>query len=161
MTAQVRLFNPPKSLAETLAADPASYSLSSRSLPDPVESQTPKSAPPLEKNTERRLSVYSRVPMDNQKPAQGGVTFAHQDKLPKLPIPDLEPTCKKYLQALKPLQSAREHAETQHAVNEFLKQDGPDLQERLKRYAQSKTSYIEQFCMLAHQQVLSKSLYVI
>lgn len=84
--------------------------------------------------------------MDSQQPAQGGVTFAHQDKLPKLPIPELDSTCKKYLQALKPLQTPRERVETQHAVNEFLKQDGVDLQERLKRYAQGKTSYIEQFC---------------
>lgn len=77
---------------------------------------------------------------------EGGITFAAQDKLPKLPIPELESTANKYLEALKPLQSPREHAETKHAVNEFLREEGPDLQEKLKRYAQGKTSYIEQFC---------------
>lgn len=82
---------------------------------------------------------------------QGGITFAHQDKLPKLPIPDLESTCQKYLTALKPLQSAREHAETKHAVEEFLKHDGPELQEKLKKYAAARTSYIEQFCMTLHR----------
>lgn len=79
-------------------------------------------------------------------PTKKGVTFANQDSLPKLPIPDLESTCRKYLESLAPLQSPREHEETRAAVHEFLKTDGPELQERLKKYASSKTSYIEQFC---------------
>ncbi|KAI6354599.1 hypothetical protein MCOR25_008542 [Pyricularia grisea] len=78
-------------------------------------------------------------------PEEGGITFAAQDSLPKLPIPDLERTCEKYLAALKPLQSPREHGETQNAVQEFLKHDGPELQEKLKKYAEGQTSYIEQF----------------
>lgn len=75
-----------------------------------------------------------------------GITFANQDLLPKLPIPDLESTCRKYIESLGPLQSFREHEETKAAVHEFLKTDGPELQEKLKKYASSKTSYIEQFC---------------
>lgn len=75
-----------------------------------------------------------------------GVTFAHQEKLAKLPIPDLESSCEKYLQALKPLQSAREHSDTKQAVQDFLVKDGPELQEKLKKYAEGRTSYIEQFC---------------
>lgn len=39
-------------------------------------------------------------PMDQT----GGETFKFQDKLPKLPIPDLESTLQKYLAALKPLE---------------------------------------------------------
>lgn len=77
---------------------------------------------------------------------EDGITFSHQDKLPKLPIPELESSCRKYIEALRPLQTPRERAETQHAVNEFLKNEGPELQEKLKKYAQGKTSYIEQFC---------------
>lgn len=80
------------------------------------------------------------------KKQPGGITFAAQDQLPKLPIPDLANTAKQYLEALKPLQSAREHGDTQAAVEEFLRGDGPELQDKLKNYAQSKTSYIEQFC---------------
>lgn len=83
--------------------------------------------------------------MDSESKHQGGITFAAQDSLPKLPIPDLSSTCQRYLDVLKPLQTARERAETQIAVREFLAQDGPDLQEKLKSYAQGKTSYIEQF----------------
>jgi carnitine O-acetyltransferase len=81
------------------------------------------------------------------KPA--GITFAAQDDLPKLPIPDLDHTCRKYLAALKPLQGQREHAETKLAVHDFLKHDGQELQDKLKSYAQGKTSYIEQFCKSA------------
>ncbi|KKK23282.1 hypothetical protein P175DRAFT_0432966 [Aspergillus ochraceoroseus IBT 24754] len=74
-----------------------------------------------------------------------GLTFANQDSLPKLPIPDLENTCQKYLDALSPLQTMREQEETRASVRDFLKTDGPILQERLQKYASSKTSYIEQF----------------
>ncbi|KOS22589.1 putative mitochondrial carnitine O-acetyltransferase [Escovopsis weberi] len=76
---------------------------------------------------------------------KGGVTFAFQEKLPKLPIPDLESTCEKYLEALRPIQTPREQADTRHAVELFLQEDGPELDEKLRKYAQSKTSYIEQF----------------
>lgn len=86
--------------------------------------------------------------MDSEPKIQNGITFAGQESLPKLPIPELASTCKKYLESLKPLQTPREHAETQFAVQEFLNQDGPELQEKLKSYAQGKTSYIEQFCKL-------------
>jgi carnitine O-acetyltransferase len=84
--------------------------------------------------------------------ATQGVTFASQDKLPKLPIPDLESSCKKYLASLSPLQSAREHAETEAAVQEFLRAEGPELQEKLKKYATGRSSYIEQFCKFNHRQ---------
>ena len=82
----------------------------------------------------------------NQPKPQPGITFAAQDKLPKLPIPELEHSMTRYLEALKPLQNPRDYAETQQAVEEFLKSEGPELQEKLKKYANGKTSYIEQFC---------------
>lgn len=93
----------------------------------------------------RHRSYSAASEQQGQKP---GITFAAQDKLPKLPIPELDSTMTKYLAALKPLQTPREHAETKQAVEEFLKSDGPELHERLKKYANGKTSYIEQFCRL-------------
>lgn len=84
--------------------------------------------------------------LGNDKSA-GAVTFSQQDKLPKLPIPDLEATCRRYLGALKPLQSPREHADTKHAVHDFLRHHGPELNGKLKKYAEGRSSYIEQFCM--------------
>ena len=74
-----------------------------------------------------------------------GITFAAQDKLPKLPIPELESTLQKYLNALMPLQTTKEHNETKAAAEDFLRNEGKDLQEKLKKYATGKSSYIEQF----------------
>ncbi|WFD07931.1 carnitine O-acetyltransferase [Malassezia vespertilionis] len=72
-------------------------------------------------------------------------TFAQQDKLPKLPIPDLEESCKKYLKSLEPLQTFEQHAASKAAVAEFLQNEGPKLQEELIEYAKTKHSYIEEF----------------
>lgn len=38
------------------------------------------------------------------KDPSGGATFRFQDKLPKLPIPELEITAAKYISVLQPLQ---------------------------------------------------------
>lgn len=75
-----------------------------------------------------------------------GITFAAQDELPQLPIPDLDSSLKKYLDALHPLQTPKERSDSEAAVQEFLKHDGPELQEKLRTYAKGKTNYIEQFC---------------
>jgi carnitine O-acetyltransferase len=72
-------------------------------------------------------------------------TFGHQSKLPKLPIPPLEDTCARYLQALVSLQDEDEHECTKLAVKKFLEGDGPKLQEQLKEWASDKDSYIEEF----------------
>jgi len=64
-----------------------------------------------------------------------GRTFANQDNLPKLPIPPLEDTCERYLRALRALQDDREHATTTRAVQRFLAEEGPQLQQRLKEWA--------------------------
>lgn len=125
MPTQVRIFAMPKSLGETLAG--TSPSSVPRSMPD-------------------QITTNSSLAKMAEQATPRGITFAGQDQLPKLPIPELEHTCRKYLAALKPLQGSREHSETRHAVQEFLKQEGPDLQEKLKQYAVGKTSYIEQFC---------------
>jgi len=88
----------------------------------------------------------SQEPIKIKKPnIRPGITYAAQDSLPKLPIPDLSSTLKKYLEALAPLQSDREHEETKVAVREFETGEGKQLQEKLKKYATGKSSYIEQF----------------
>ncbi|KAK9476288.1 hypothetical protein V1514DRAFT_348997 [Lipomyces japonicus] len=74
-----------------------------------------------------------------------GITFAGQDGLQKLPIPALEETIQRYLAAVKPLQTPREHEETIVAAKGFLQKQGPDLQEKLKAYASTRSSFIEQF----------------
>ena len=72
-------------------------------------------------------------------------TFGYQDQLPKLPIPEIQDTCERYLQAVETLQTEEEHEQTKIAVETFLNTDGPVLQEKLKEYAKDKTSYVEDF----------------
>lgn len=142
---QVRTFTLPQPLGERLA-EPSPKVV-------PVSTTTPRTLPDIPELPQRVDSVvrlngdYKRVPMAtyNESKKEGGITFSGQDKLPKLPIPDLATTCRRYIESLSPLQDPRERAETKHAVNEFLRGEGPELQEKLKQYAQGKTSYIEQF----------------
>jgi carnitine O-acetyltransferase len=124
----------PKSLNESLAQQPQTASDSDRSLEG------------AKKVTEGFTKDQKEPLASNQPHHKQGITFAAQERLPKLPIPNLESSTTKYLAALKPLQTPREYAETQQAVDGFLKSEGPELQERLKKYANGKTSYIEQFC---------------
>lgn len=135
MPSQVRIFTLPQPLGETLSA-PIPQSLLACSVP--INGELPNGIP------EPNQAPGNMGPNDER--SYPGVTFAHQDRLPKLPIPELASTCKKYLAALKPLQSAREHSDTRQAVEEFMKHEGPELQEKLKKYAEGQTSYIEQFC---------------
>ena len=128
----VRTFTMPTSLNESLAAS------------QPPTSDTDRSSV---KSDQPSYSSAQREPLASHKPDhKPGITFAAQDKLPKLPIPDLESSLKKYIEVLKPLQGNREQEETAAAVADFAKNDGPELQARLKKYATGKTSYIEQFC---------------
>ena len=154
MTAQVRTFAPPQPLGQRLA-EPLPRADTPRTIPEEPQPQLSRPAEPL-----KRESSYHRVPMANYSDQKqpGGITFAAQDQLPKLPIPELSSTARKYLEALKPLQSLREHGETQQAIDEFLRTDGPELQEKLKSYAQSKTSYIEQFCKQTRYSTITSCL---
>jgi hypothetical protein len=69
-------------------------------------------------------------------------TFAHQSKLPKLPIPPLEDTCRRYLQSLEGLQDPKEHEVTKKAVKAFLENEGPRVQEKLTKWAAGKDRYV-------------------
>lgn len=75
-----------------------------------------------------------------------GVTFAAQHKLPKLPLPSLESSCKRYLQALKPLQSIQEQEASAAAVRNFVCDEGLVLQAQLREYDASHANYFEHFC---------------
>ncbi|KAJ7574062.1 acyltransferase ChoActase/COT/CPT [Mycena floridula] len=76
---------------------------------------------------------------------KGNTTFAHQASLPKLPIPPLEDTCRRYLKALEALQDEKEHKATKDAVDDFLANEGPKIQAKLIGWAEDKDSYIEEF----------------
>ncbi|WVQ68800.1 uncharacterized protein L199_007009 [Kwoniella botswanensis] len=67
--------------------------------------------------------------------------------LPKLPIPPLKDTLKRYLRALEGLQTPEEHQRTKEVVEEFLTEggEGEKWQRKLEEYAKEKESYIEEF----------------
>lgn len=121
----------PKSLNESLANS------------QPPISDADHSSP---KGTQQSYSASQREPLASHGAKnQPGITFAAQDQLPRLPIPELESTLKKYQDVLRPLQTKQEQEDTAVAAQEFLKGEGLELQARLKKYATGKTSYIEQF----------------
>lgn len=96
--------------------------------------------------TPKRVREVTQVDMSSKKESsKQGVTFAGQDKLPKLPIPDLDSTLKRYLESLSPLQTSREQDESKAASLDFLEGEGKELQDKLKKYSSDKSSYIEQF----------------
>ncbi|CCG22850.1 Ctn1 predicted carnitine acetyl transferase [Candida orthopsilosis Co 90-125] len=80
-------------------------------------------------------------------------TFQYQNQLKKLPIPDLEETCLRYLRIMEPLQTRKEHNRTKAAVEMFLKGNdnnrsqsiGRYLDDCLRKYGADQPSYIEQF----------------
>lgn len=80
-----------------------------------------------------------------------GVTFANQDKLPRLPIPNLEETANKLLQFLEALQTTQQKLRAQEEVLGFLRGEGPRLQKLLREYERNGISegvlgsYIEEF----------------
>jgi carnitine O-acetyltransferase len=61
-------------------------------------------------------------------------TFAHEDTLPRVPLPSLEETCVRFLDWCAPLLSAEQFADTAAAVEEFTRTDGPALHAALARY---------------------------
>ncbi|KAJ5771017.1 uncharacterized protein N7511_003068 [Penicillium nucicola] len=136
----VRFFERPKPLGDAMDTN----SNSKMSGSDPQSQCNGQTVVRPNVSTERPSSEVAEL----HNPKTQGLTFANQDSLPKLPIPDLEDTCRRHLDALQALQGPREHEDTKAAVRDFLKNDGPILQEKLKTYAGSKTSYIEQFSVV-------------
>jgi carnitine O-acetyltransferase len=112
------------------------------------DADAPQRSQESAKESAQSFSSEAREPLahSTNPNSKSGITFAHEDKLPKLPIPELESSCQKYLAALKPLQSPKEHSDTTISVQEFLKAEGPVLQDKLKKYATGRSNYIEQFC---------------
>jgi carnitine O-acetyltransferase len=136
----VRTFTKPSSLEGTLAK--ATITMAGSECNGAVRSEA------AAKDSTQSFPPEAREPLasSGSPDSKPGITFAHQDKLPKLPIPELESSCKKYLAALKPLQTPKEHKNTIMAVHDFLKTDGPSLHEKLNKYAAGRANYIEQFC---------------
>ena len=83
--------------------------------------------------------------------SSSSLTFAAQEQLPRLPIPDLEATLKKFPLVLAGIQDEQQQAETKRVVQEFLQGPGPLLQQALLQYDKEGFesgelgSYVEEF----------------
>lgn len=80
------------------------------------------------------------------QPASTANGPAKEPELPKLPLPKLEDTCKRYLRALEALQDEEEHQRTKGVVREFLESgEGSKWHKKLEEYNDGVDSYIEEF----------------
>jgi carnitine O-acetyltransferase len=83
--------------------------------------------------------------------ALSGITYVSQDKLPRLPIPDLTITLERFKDRLEALQTEEQRIDTAKVVDEFLKGDGPILHQALCEYEAAGReaglvgSYVEEF----------------
>ncbi|KAH8705661.1 carnitine acetyl transferase [Talaromyces proteolyticus] len=75
----------------------------------------------------------SSVPEGYVEDLSKGKMLRFEDSLPKLPVPSLEETARRYLKSVHPLLSAAEFERTSKAVNDFIKPggQGETLQKRL------------------------------
>ncbi|WP_167384869.1 choline/carnitine O-acyltransferase [Amycolatopsis tolypomycina] len=64
-------------------------------------------------------------------------TFGNEDRLPRVPVPTLEDSRRRFLEWCAPLLTPEELAETEAALAEFLAGPGPELQARLEEYDRS------------------------
>lgn len=72
-------------------------------------------------------------------------TFSHQHNLPRLPIPDLDETCDRFLDWVAPLIDAESFEQTRLSVNDFRRPGGPGpvLQRALASWAQDRPNWLE------------------
>ncbi|KAG7094019.1 hypothetical protein E1B28_007643 [Marasmius oreades] len=108
---------------------------------------THSSFKPLFSTPIRHASISSR-PMNWKAaaPAASGVTYAHQESLPKLPVPELQNTLRTLKETLKPIAwDEQEWKEVERKVDQFSVSQGPILQERLEDWAEDKDHWLERW----------------
>lgn len=112
----------------------------------PVATNPGSTSPPPVIENAQSVALAKSGQVDGSTTGLGaGKTFSRQSELPKLPIPKLEDTAKRYLSSLEALQSTEEHAQTKQVVERFVSGEGQELQKHLEEYASSRISYIEEF----------------
>lgn len=90
--------------------------------------------------------VPSDATLTKSSSTPNGEKSKTETNLPKLPLPKLEDTCKRYLRALEALQDEEEHERTKAVVKEFLESgEGAKWHKKLEEYNEGVDSYIEEF----------------
>ena len=74
-------------------------------------------------------------------------TYAHQEQLPSLPLPELQDTLDRYLERVRPFLSEEELQHTEAVISEFQSPGGagPKLQRALKQRAAEKRNWLEEW----------------
>ncbi|XP_037366516.1 peroxisomal carnitine O-octanoyltransferase isoform X1 [Talpa occidentalis] len=72
-------------------------------------------------------------------------TFQYQDSLPSLPVPLLEESLKKYLEAVKPFANEEEYKKTEEIVQTFQNGIGEKLHQKLLERAKGKRNWLEEW----------------
>jgi hypothetical protein len=70
-------------------------------------------------------------------------TYSLQDSLPSLPVPDLNQSCSKFLQSVRPLLTDEEYAVSKNKLEDFRKKEGKDLHKKLWYYSLTVGNWIE------------------
>ncbi|MBB5933373.1 choline/carnitine O-acyltransferase [Streptomyces zagrosensis] len=102
------------------------------SMPGAMPGATPGASP--------KVTASATVPTGTGEPAPAAAattsTFAHEDVLPRVPLPTLEESCQRFLAWCAPLLTAEELADTEAEVAAFAAADGPGqaLQAALATY---------------------------
>ena len=97
------------------------------------------------------VNAPAMIPSDSSQTtanpiASGNSPAKSFSSLPKLPVPKLEDSCRRYLNALWGLQDDDEHERTKAAVHTFLTSgEGAKWQKVLEDYNHGVDSYIEEF----------------
>ncbi|KAJ2849266.1 Carnitine O-acetyltransferase mitochondrial, partial [Coemansia brasiliensis] len=65
--------------------------------------------------------------------------------LPKLPVPELQDTAARFVEAARPLFSAEEFEACLVKLNDFIETQGPTLQMRLKERAEQHGNWLEEW----------------
>lgn len=97
----------------------------------------------------RKFATKNKVKDENYQFLQRSKvpTMHFQKSMPRLPIPQLEKTGERYLNALKPILTSSQYTEAEKNTNNYLNDEGKVLQEHLikKDKANKHTSYISEY----------------
>ncbi|XP_064022938.1 peroxisomal carnitine O-octanoyltransferase isoform X2 [Pogoniulus pusillus] len=72
-------------------------------------------------------------------------TFQYQDSLPSLPVPPLDESLSKYLEAVKPFLNDEEYQRTQETVERFGNGIGKELHQKLLERAKTRRNWLEEW----------------
>uniref|UniRef100_A0A3Q3W6X4 Peroxisomal carnitine O-octanoyltransferase n=1 Tax=Mola mola TaxID=94237 RepID=A0A3Q3W6X4_MOLML len=72
-------------------------------------------------------------------------TFQHQSSLPPLPVPSLEGSLSKYLDAVRPFASEKEFKATEETVRKFQDGVGKELHQKLLHRAKARENWLEEW----------------